>query len=175
MGSGNSVAARPAGALKEPIGTLAGLRILLAEDESLIGFHLKRILEDFGCEAVGPFGSLDEVLDNALHARFDGALLDVNLRSRQIFEILPALQKVGLQIILASGYDDATLFPPAYRAIPRVAKPFSERELLTICERTFVRASGGGKGSSELGEPRLKRSARRASPHARPHVLPPEM
>ncbi len=95
-------------------------------------------MEDFGCEAVGPFASVDAVLESVSHGRFDGALLDVNLRGRQIFEILPTLQKLGLQIILASGYDDDTLFPPLFRSLPRIAKPFSDKELLSICEKIFA-------------------------------------
>jgi DNA-binding NtrC family response regulator len=117
---------------------LAGKRILVAEDEGLIALELERILEDFGCEVVGPLASVDEVLENAERGGFDGALLDVNLRGRQIFEILPALQKLGLRLIITSGYDDVTLFPAPFRAMPRIAKPFDERELRRICEKVFA-------------------------------------
>lgn len=117
---------------------LAGRRILLAEDEGLFALELERILEEFGCEVVGPLASVDEVLENAQRGNFDGALLDVNLRGRQIFEILPALQKLGLRLIITSGYDDVTLFPAPFRTMPRVAKPFDERELRRICERVFA-------------------------------------
>jgi CheY-like chemotaxis protein len=120
---------------------LAGQRILLAEDEGLIALELERILEDFGCEVVGPLASVDAVLENAQHGGFDGALLDVNLRGRQIFEILPALQKLGLRLIITSGYDDVTLFPPSFRAMPRIPKPFDERELRRICEKVFTKPS----------------------------------
>ncbi len=118
---------------------LAGRRILVAEDEGLIALELERMLEDFGCDVVGPLASVDAVLESAQRGDFDGALLDVNLRGRRIFEILPALQKLGLRFILTSGYDDATLFPMPFRATPRIAKPFDERELRRLCEKVFAR------------------------------------
>jgi DNA-binding NtrC family response regulator len=117
---------------------LAGCRILLAEDEGLIALELERILEELGCEIVGPLASVDEVLESAQRGSFDGALLDVNLRGRQIFEIVPALQELGLRLIITSGYDDVTLFPPPFRTMPRVAKPFDQKELRRMCERVFA-------------------------------------
>ena len=30
-----------------------------------------------------------------------------------------------------------TLFPPAFRALPRIPKPFDERELRRVCEKVF--------------------------------------
>jgi DNA-binding response OmpR family regulator len=117
---------------------LAGQRILVAEDEGLIALELERILEDFGCEVIGPLASVDEVLEYAKRGGFDGALLDVNLRGRQIFEILPALRKLGLRLIITSGYDDVTLFPVPFRDMPRIAKPFDEQELQRVCENVFA-------------------------------------
>jgi DNA-binding NtrC family response regulator len=117
---------------------LTGQRILLAEDEGLIALELERILGDFGCEVVGPLACVDEVLESAQRGGLDGALLDVNLRGRQIFEILPALQELGLRFIITSGYGDAALFPAPFRAIPRVAKPFDESELQRICQQVFA-------------------------------------
>jgi DNA-binding NtrC family response regulator len=117
---------------------LAGQRILVAEDEGLIGLELEQILQDFGCEVIGPFASIDEVLENAQRGSVDGALLDVNLRGRQIFEILPGLQELGLRFIITSGYDDVTLFPVPFRAIPHIAKPFDAKELRRICEKVFA-------------------------------------
>ena len=119
---------------------LAGLHILLAEDEGLIALELERILEDFGCAVIGPLASVEEVMANAATGSFDGALLDVNLRGRQIFEIMPELQKLGLKLIITSGYDDITLFPAAYRTIPRIAKPFDEKQLRRICEAVFAKS-----------------------------------
>ena len=99
---------------------------------------MKDILEGLGCEVVGPLSSIDKILDDASRGGLDGALLDVNLRGRQIFDILPRLQALGVPLIITSGYDDLTLFPAPYRAMPRIAKPFAEAELRRICEKVFA-------------------------------------
>jgi DNA-binding NtrC family response regulator len=117
---------------------LAGRRVLVAEDEGLIALELERMLVDFGCDVVGPVASVEGVLEKAESGGFDGAVLDINLRGRQIFEILPKLQRLGLRLIITSGYDDVTLFPPPFRAVPRIPKPFDQRELRRICERVFA-------------------------------------
>ena len=119
---------------------LTGQRILVAEDESFIALELERMLESFGCEVVGPVSSVREVLQHAIQGDCDGALLDVNLRGQQIFEILPELERLGLRLIITSGYNDLSLFPAAFQRVPRIPKPFDETELRRICESVFARS-----------------------------------
>jgi CheY-like chemotaxis protein len=120
--------------------SLDGLRILLAEDEGLIALEVETVLQGFGCEVVGPVSRVGDVLREAERGGLDGALLDVNLRGEQIFAILPRLTELKLKIVITSGYDDETLFPEAFRTLPRLAKPFGERSLRQICEQTFLKA-----------------------------------
>ena len=119
---------------------LAGLRILVAEDEGLIALELETILQGFGCEVIGPVSQVSEVLREAERGGLDGALLDVNLCGEQIFLVLPFLIEQRLKLVITSGYDDATLFPPAFRSLPHLAKPFGEQALQRICEATFAKS-----------------------------------
>ena len=113
------------------------MRILIAEDESFIAFELAAMLERLGCAVIGPVSRIDEVLQHATDGRCDGALLDVNLRGRLIFEIMPELQALGLPLIITSGYQDITFFPVNLRTLPRVGKPVDESELRRVCEQVF--------------------------------------
>jgi hypothetical protein len=99
---------------------------------------MQYILERLGCVVIGPAATIDKILEEAYRGGLDGALLDINLRGQQIFGILPRLQRLGLPLIITSGYDDLTLFPPPFRAMPRIAKPFAEADLRRICEKVFA-------------------------------------
>jgi DNA-binding NtrC family response regulator len=117
--------------------TLANRRILVAEDEGLIALDLESTLLGFGCEVVGPLSELDEIVDAIRSEPLDGALLDVNLRGRQVFEILPEFLSRRIPVVLTSGYDDSTLFPHAFRTLPRISKPFDHVMLRRVCAATM--------------------------------------
>ena len=119
--------------------SLNGLRILVAEDEGLVALELEELLRDLGCEVIGPFSRIDEIVAELEAPRIDGALLDVNLRGQLVFEVLPAFQRLGIPVIITSGYDAKSLFPPEFRDLPRIGKPLDETALREECLKTFVR------------------------------------
>ncbi len=118
---------------------LANRRILLAEDEGLIALDVEAMLHTFGCEVVGPLSALDDILLAIWAQPLDGALLDINLRGRQVFDILPEFISRNIPVVLASGYDDAGLFPQAFRELPRICKPFDQSTLHRVCVTTIGR------------------------------------
>jgi DNA-binding NtrC family response regulator len=118
---------------------LANRRILVAEDEGLIALDVEAMLQGFGCEVVGPLSDLEDILLAIQAQPLDGALLDVNLRGRQVFDILPEFISRNIPVVLTSGYDDASLFPHAFRELPRIAKPFDQGTLHRVCITTLGR------------------------------------
>jgi DNA-binding NtrC family response regulator len=119
--------------------SLAGLRILIAEDESLIALELEQVLADLGCKVAGPVSRVADVVQQAQAGQLDGALLDVNLRGEQIFRALPQLIAGHVPLIITSGYDDAASFPEEFRALPRIAKPFDNKALREMCLTVFAK------------------------------------
>lgn len=125
---------------------LKGRRVLVAEDEGVLAWQLVDLLEDAGCEVVGPCASLADLLRiaEAEAARLHGAVLDVNLRGALVFEAAAALQARGVPVLLASGYTDSAIFPVEFRDAPCLRKPYEARELLRLCEQLFGAAPEAG-------------------------------
>jgi len=136
------------------------LRILVVEDEGLIALNLELILHRFGCEIIGPISQVDDILSAARAHRPDGAFLDVNLRGRKVFDVLPEIISLGVPCVLSSGYDDPMLFPAAYRDLPRIAKPFDEGALRRACVEfgSLAQARGGDGGNLRTGDAKASES-----------------
>jgi DNA-binding response OmpR family regulator len=103
-------------------------RLLVVEDDFLIGSLLADQLRDLGYWVVGPAYSLEESRRFATDSPLDGALLDINLgrdgRSSPIAEILMSRK---IPFLFVSGYRTAP--DERFRDVPLLAKPFTMERL----------------------------------------------
>src|SRR5215472_11400574 len=75
-------------------GRFQGLRVLVVEDEPLICLLFEDMLQDFGCEILGPACDLASASELAqLQPKIDVAILDVNLSGRPVFPVADILSR----------------------------------------------------------------------------------
>jgi CheY-like chemotaxis protein len=110
---------------------LAGLRVLVVEDEMMVSMLIEDMLDDLGCKVVGPASRLDEALALAGEAELDCAVLDVNLGGQSIFPLADFLRAKGAPFAFATGYGDAGL-REVDKGSPVLQKPFRETDLARV-------------------------------------------
>ncbi len=123
---------------------LAGLRILLVEDDAMIAMLLERTLQRLGITVLGPVGSLSKALDLARFQEFDGAILDVTIQGGDVYPVADLLMTRGIPFVLATGYRVEHL-PANIRGQRLLRKPYSNDEITDalqyIAETTLKRAT----------------------------------
>ena len=124
--------------MSKTVPDLAGLRVLLVEDEALIIMLVEDALADTGCEIAGVASRFDDAFTKAQTLDFDVAILDVNLNGLRTFPIAEAIKARGIPFVFATGYG-ATSVPDGLNAVPILQKPFASRDL----ERALRQALGG--------------------------------
>jgi CheY-like chemotaxis protein len=108
--------------------SLAGLQVLVVEDEMMVAMLLEDMLSDIGCTPVGPARTVKSALKLIEQAVFDIVILDVNLNGDETYPIADALATRAIPFAFASGYATSGL-RKEYRSIPFLQKPFQQREL----------------------------------------------
>jgi DNA-binding response OmpR family regulator len=98
-------------------------KVLIVEDETLIGMMLEEMLLDAGCEIAGNAQTLKGALSLAETAVFDLAILDLGLGSESSLPVADVLMRRNRPFMFASGYGSATL-PAEYRDRVVLNKPF---------------------------------------------------
>jgi DNA-binding NtrC family response regulator len=116
--------------------SLEGRRILVVEDEFLIAMEVEDILRASGAEVVGPFGRVEPALGAVQKEVLDGAVLDVRLDGETSEQVAAELISRGVPVLLTTGYE-AEQLPPALRHLPRLRKPFDERDLRDMLEQAY--------------------------------------
>ena len=101
---------------------LAGKRILIVEDEPLIGLDLETAVIDHDGIPVGPVATIAEaelIIDDQ---HIDGAIMDLRLKDSLAIDLANELRMRGVPVILHSGQADLTL-PVPWPAEQIVSKP----------------------------------------------------
>jgi CheY-like chemotaxis protein len=119
-------------------GTLAGLRVLVVEDEPLVAMDIAAVLRRAGAVVIGPAHRLEPALDLAAGQALDGALLDINLGGANAFPVADALAARGLPFMFLTGYEPEIL-PDEHRDRPLHRKPYTSARLVKALAKVLGR------------------------------------
>ena len=131
----------------QPRRSLAGMRLMVVEDELLVSMLLQDILTDLGAQVAGPYGRLADGLAAAKVERFDGAILDLNLSGQQAEPLADLLLARGVPFVFITGYQRDSI-DRRYANVPVLPKPIDaaalEGVLLTLLGgESMMRAAEG--------------------------------
>ena len=118
---------------------LAGLNILVVEDQAVVAMEIQSILKALGCKIVGPAATLEDALALILSKHIDGALMDVNLQKKHVVRAVEELARRRVPFILVTSYPELDRDVPILRNAPRVNKPFTREQLTSAMLSAFDR------------------------------------
>jgi two-component system, OmpR family, response regulator len=151
------------------------MRILLIEDDPMIGSSLAKALRDLGMSVDWVTDGLDgeEALTAGEHAL---VLLNLGLPGKQGLQLLKAIRTAGsrVPIIIISARDelDGRVASLNLGADDYLAKPFAVRELVARMNAVLRRQSGLAQSIMEAGEMTLDLDTHELSYHGARIVLP---
>ncbi|MEZ5773284.1 MAG: response regulator [Hyphomicrobiaceae bacterium] len=110
---------------------LRDMRILIVEDEHMLGAALKDYLEGEEAVVIGPVARLSEALAIVTDGQpLDGAVIDVNLAGEKSHLLAEALRSLGIRCILTTG-ERCDMMPAELLDLLCLEKPFKFSALAT--------------------------------------------
>jgi len=106
-------------------------RVLLVEDEALVGMMMTDFLRDIGFHVVGPFGRVAEAIDAIEQEHLQAAILDINLRGELIYDLADELTGRGVPIVFVTGYG-ADAVDRRFAEFPVLQKPVDSAALRRV-------------------------------------------
>jgi FixJ family two-component response regulator len=101
---------------------LAGITVLVVEDDFYLAEDERQLVEEAGGRVLGPFASAAETIVSLRDNRPDCALLDVSLSDGVSFDLARLIVSKGTPILFITGYD-ASILPEDLQNRPRLQKP----------------------------------------------------
>jgi two-component sensor histidine kinase len=143
--------APPAIPAETAIATLAGLGVLVVEDQALIAMDTEETLRRLGASEVRLAPSVEDALRLLDIFTPDVAILDFNLGNETSAEIADLLATQGVPFLFATGYGDGVMIPERFRQVPLLRKPVSGSHL--AARIATARAEPAPEGPGPAGPP----------------------
>lgn len=105
--------------------SLAGLRVLLVEDQVLIALDAESCLKELGAAQVVIAPTSEHAVQQIGQAKPDLAVLDVNLGDHTSAPVAEMLRSLGVPFMFATGYGDTIMVPESMKSVPVVRKPYA--------------------------------------------------
>lgn len=124
---------------------LAGLRLLIVEDEFLIAMDVEQLCRDHGAADVVVVGTAAELGSGpANRADFDAAILDVMVEGQPTLEFAGSLAERGIPFIFATGYSDRADVFSAFPGVRVVGKPYASDDIVEALAAAVAAARRAG-------------------------------
>jgi two-component sensor histidine kinase/ActR/RegA family two-component response regulator len=106
-------------------------RVLLVEDEALIGLMMVDILGELGFSVLGPITNLGAAVAAAKEEAVDWAILDINLKGELVYPVADILLEQGVPFAFVTGYS-AERIDRRYGNAPILQKPLQKQDLQRV-------------------------------------------
>lgn len=107
---------------------LSGRRILVIEDSPVVASYTVDVLEELGCQVIGPAPNMAAARELIEEEKFDAALVDIHIRGERVYPLCEVLEAKGVPFVLTSGYADWNM-PDKWGERPRLQKPYTLDEV----------------------------------------------
>jgi DNA-binding response OmpR family regulator len=114
-----------------PQGLAFGKRLLLVEDEALIGTLIHDMLLEWGFEPSEPFRRLEDALSAVEEKSYDGAILDMNLNGEAVYPLADLLASRSIPFIFLTGYAQQSI-DRRFSDYPVLQKPVEPETLEAV-------------------------------------------
>ena len=118
-------------------------RLLLVEDEMVVGIFMQELLQTIGYRSTAPIGRLSEAIAAATNERFECAVLDMNLNGEIVYPLAELLTEQSVPFLFVTGYAPRSV-DPRFTKVPILQKPILQDELAGMLQHVLARAPRPG-------------------------------
>ncbi|MHC5114944.1 MAG: response regulator [Planctomycetota bacterium] len=119
---------------------LAGLRVLVVEDDYFVARSLGVLLEALDAAVVGPASTVEQACDLVRDEEIDVAVLDITLSPGTSAPVARALRMRGCPFLFVTGYSSIGMLPDDLRGHRVLLKPV-DAETLSGAVRELLSAT----------------------------------